>query len=72
MNARLRRGQMKLHRQYVHSLHLVEVDQKARKGAVGESASRRSVLRSSNIPPNDLEYEDAKGKTLKYLLQNPL
>ncbi|KAG5610262.1 hypothetical protein H5410_021543 [Solanum commersonii] len=37
----------------------------ARKGAVGESSSRRSVLRSSTVPHNDPECEDAKGKKLK-------
>uniref|UniRef100_M1E084 Uncharacterized protein n=1 Tax=Solanum tuberosum TaxID=4113 RepID=M1E084_SOLTU len=30
-----------------------------------QSASRRSVPRSSIVPPNDPECEDAKGKTLK-------
>ncbi|KAG5630844.1 hypothetical protein H5410_002561 [Solanum commersonii] len=30
-----------------------------------QSTSRRSVLRSSTVLPNDPEYEDAKGKTLQ-------
>ncbi|KAG5615012.1 hypothetical protein H5410_014836 [Solanum commersonii] len=43
---------------------LKEVDQKARKGVVGELPISSA---SSTVPPSDLECEDAKGKTLEIL-----